>query len=154
MAGQKILLPFNFTDMDRKSLEFFTKIFAFSKDCRVTLFHTYTPIPKIDTNSSTVMGRLSASMQYLYNQMKEKEEALAEARQHLIENGFMDNQVEYVFRPRAKQVADEIIDTVIEGRYEIIILNCRPYRITRLFMQSVHNKVVSLLKDVTVCIVT
>jgi len=154
MASQKILLPYNFTDMDKKALEFFIKTFGLSKDCHITLFHIYTSLPKIETDSSTVMGRLSTSMQYLAKQQREKEEALAEARQYLIKKGFADGQVDYVFRPREKQVVDEIIDAALEGRYDIIILNCRPYRITRLFIQSIHNRVVTALKDVAVCIVT
>ena len=154
MASQKILLPYNFTDMDKKALEFFIKTFSLRKDCHITLFHIYTPLPKIETDSSTVMGRLSTSMQYLVKQQIEKEEALAEVVQLLIQRGFPDGQVDYIFRSRIKQIADEIIDTAVEGRYKIIILSYRPYRITRLFIQSVHNKVVTTLKDVTVCIVT
>jgi nucleotide-binding universal stress UspA family protein len=100
------------------------------------------------------MGRLSSSMQYLTKQLREKETALKDAREYLLKNGFTENQPNYIFRARGKQLADEIIDTAKEGNYLIIVLNHRPYRITRLFMQSVHSKVVSSLKDVTVCIVT
>ncbi|MEW6672391.1 MAG: universal stress protein [Thermodesulfobacteriota bacterium] len=154
MAGQKVLLPYNFTDMDRKATEFAVKTFAGAKDCNITLFHTYTPLPKIETDSSTVMGRLSASMQFLSQQQRKKEDSLLEVKAYLRERGFAEGQLAYIFRPRSKPLADEIIDTAATGKFDVIILNYRPYRITRLFIQSVHNKVVTALKDVAVCIVT
>ena len=154
MASQKILLPYNFTDMDRKAVEFVINTFGGTKDCSVTLFHMYTPLPKVETDSSTVMGRLSTSMQFLSQQQRDKEDALIEVMAYLQERGFAREQVDYVFRPRSKPLADEIVEAAAAGRYAVIILNCRPYRITRLFIQSVHNKVVTALKDVAVCIVT
>ncbi len=154
MAKQKILLPYNFTEMDRKSLDFLIRTFSRHEDIETTLLHIYTPLPAIETDSSTVMGRLTSSMQYLSQQLREKEEALIDAKEHLVKNGFTDRQVNYIFRARAKQLSDEIIETVKNGDYSIVVMNYRPYRITRLFIQSVHNKVVSSLRDVTVCIIT
>ena len=154
MANQKILLPYNFTDMDRKAVEFAVTTFAGAKGYDITLLHVYTPLPKIETDSSTVMGRLSASMQFLSQQQREKEDALIDVMAHLQERGFAEEQLAYIFRSRSKSLADEIIDTAAAGRFDVIILNYRPYRITRLFIQSVHNKVVTNLKDVAVCIVT
>lgn len=154
MASQKILLPYNFTDMDRKALAFAVKTFRFCEDCHITLLNIYPPLPKVETDSSTVMGRLSASMQFLSKQQREKEEGLLNAKKYLMENGFAEAQLDHIFKPRAKQVADEIVDTAVAGRFDIVILNYRPYRITRLFIQSVHNRVVAAVKDITICIVT
>jgi nucleotide-binding universal stress UspA family protein len=154
MANQKILLPYNFTDMDRKAAEFAAATFAGAKAYDITLLHVYTPLPKIETDSSTVMGRLSASMQFLTRQQREKEDALLEVKAHLQERGFAEGQVACNFKSRARPLAEEIIDTAAAGKFDIIILSCRPYRVTRLFIQSVHNKVITALKDVVVCIVT
>ena len=154
MTNQKILLPYNFSSMDRKAVEFVVKTFGGAKECKITLLHVYTPLPKVETDSSTVMGRLSASMQFLSQQQREKEAALLEVQAHLKERGFSEEQLAYIFKSRSKPVADEIIDTAAGGRFDVIILNYRPYRITRMFIQSVHNKVVTTLKDVAVCIVT
>jgi hypothetical protein len=154
MASQRILLPYNFTDMDRKAVEFLVKTFGGAKDCKITLLHIYTPLPKVETDSSTVMGRLSASMQFLSQQQRDKETALLEVQEHLKKRGFTQEQLAYIFKSRSKSLADEIIDTAAGGRFDVIVLNYRPYRITRLFIQSVHNKVVTTLKDVAVCIVT
>ncbi|MDF1591948.1 MAG: universal stress protein [Desulfobacterales bacterium] len=154
MANQKILLPYNFMDMDKKAVEFAVKTFGSAKDCNITLFHIYTPLPKVETDSSTVMGRLSASMQFLSRQQREKEDSLIEVMANLQDRGFAEEQLAYIFKSRSRPLADEIIDTATGGRFDVVILSCRPYRITRLFIQSVHNKVVTALKDVAVCIVT
>ena len=154
MAKQKILLPYNFTEMDRKAVDFVIHTFNHQELIEITLLHIYTPLPAIETDSSTVMGRLTSSMQYLAKQVKEKEKGLEETKAYLLKNGFIDRQVNYIFRARAKQLADEINETARDGGFAMVVLNYRPYRITRLFTQSVHNKVISLLKDVTVCIVT
>jgi len=154
MAKHKILLPYNFTEMDRKTVDFVIRTFSHQESIEITLFHIYTPPPAIETDSSTVMGRLTAGMQYLSKQMKEKEQVLAETRAYLLENGFEDRQVNYIFRGRTKQLADEIKETVKEGDFSMVVLNYRPYRVTRLFIQSVHSKVISALRGVTVCIVT
>ena len=73
MAKQKILLPYNFTEMDCKAVDFVIRTFGHLEHVEITLFHIYTPLPAIETDSSTVMGRLTSSMQYLSKQMKEKE---------------------------------------------------------------------------------
>ena len=154
MAKHKILLPYNFAEMDRKAIDFVIRTFNHQKLVEITLLHIYTPLPAIETDSSTVMGRLTASMQYLSKQMKEKEDGLEETKAYLLENGFTDTQVNYIFKARAKQLADEISETARKGDFNMVVLNHRPYRITRLFIQSVHSKVIASLKDVTVCIVT
>lgn len=154
MAVQKILMPMNFSEMDRKALSFVLRTFSHQEGVHVSLFHIYTPIPEIDTPSGTVMGRLSSSMQFLSSQLREKEEALKENQVYLISNGFNDDQVDYIFRSRVKQVADEIIDTVKNEGFDIVVLSCKSSRITRLFIQSVHQKVIVSLANVTICIVT
>jgi len=154
MATQKILLPYNFTEMDKKAVEFVVKIFGKTKDCKITLLHVYTPLPNVETDSSTVMGRLSASMQFLSQQQREKEAALLEVKEHFKERGFAEAQLDHIFKSRSRPLAEEIIDTTTGGRFDVIVLNSRPYRITRLFIQSVHNKVITALKNVVICIVT
>ena len=153
MGTSTILVPYNFTAIDQKTIEFITKTFGPRKETKITLFHIYIPLPKIETASSTVMGRLSSSMHYLAGDLKEKEATLRNARKIILEKGFAEQQVDYIFRPRSKPVAEEIIETAA-GRYDVIVLSYRPYRITRTFVQSVHNKVIAALRDITVCIVT
>ena len=154
MEKQKVLIPYNFTEIDRRALDFVIRTYASCDGCMVTLLHIYVPLPKIQTESSTVMGRLASSMRYLTSELNEKEKDLNKAKQYLQESGFSEKQVDHIFKPRSKQIADEIVEIVQNDMYDVVVLNCRPYRITRAFAQSVHNKVIASLQKVTVCIVT
>jgi len=111
MGTSTILVPYNFTAIDQKAIEFITKTFGPRKETKITLFHIYIQLPQIETASSTVMGRLSSSMHYLSRDLKEKEATLRNAREIILEKGFAEHQVNYIFRPRSKSVAEEIIET-------------------------------------------
>jgi len=76
------------------------------------------------------------------------------AKQNLLENGFLESQVRYIFKPRSKDVAREIIDFVSSGHVDLIVINRKPGKITRFFTGSVINKLASALKNVTICLVT
>jgi len=154
METQKVLVPYNFTQIDQRSLDFVVRTYGNRDESNITLLHIYVPLPKIDTDSTTVMGRLSSSMHYLVGELNEKENDLNKAKQYILEGGFSDTQVNHIFKPRSKQIADEIIEIVQNDHYDVVVLNSRPYRITRAFSQSVHNKVIASLRNVTVCIIT
>ena len=154
MAELKVLIPYNFTGVDRKSLDFAIQAYGQEKEVKITLLHTYVSLPQIEPASNTVMSRLSSNMHYLRSELLEKEKEINQIKQYLMDGGFRDDQIDYDFKPRSKSVADEIIATAKTRGSKIIILSYRPHRITRAFIQSVHNKVISTLKDVTVCVVT
>ena len=154
METQKVLVPYNFTEIDQRALDFVVGTYGNREGGAVTLLHIYVPLPKIETESTTVMGRLTSSMHYLAGELTEKEKELNKAKQYLLERGFSEAQVNHIFKPRSKSIADEIIEIVKNDHYNVVVLNCRPYRITRAFAQSVHNKVIDSLRNVTVCIVT
>ncbi|NQT55314.1 MAG: universal stress protein [Desulfobacteraceae bacterium] len=154
MANQKILLPYNFTNYDQKALDFVVRTFVHLKDVEVSLFHTYTPVPEIEMRESPVMDKLKDSLNYLSQRIKEQEAALNVAKHNLLENGFSKNQIRYIFKPRNKDIAGEIIDIALNGHFNLIVINRKPGKITRLFTGSVFNKVASALKDITICLVT
>lgn len=154
MTGQKILLPYNFTDIDRKALEFAIRTFARPEGNHLSLFHTYTPLPKIETDSSTIMGKLKSSLHYLSEELRKKEADLESTRQHLIENGFSPDTVDYIFTEREQDISDEIIKTVVKGSFDVVVLSYKQERVTRFYKKSAHNKVVSNLKSTVICIVT
>jgi hypothetical protein len=154
MAGRKILLPYNFTNGDQKALDFVISTFVHLKDVEVTLFYAYTPVPEIKMNDSPVMDKLKANLNYLAQNIKEQEVGLSAAKQSLLENGFSENQIRYIFKPRKKDVAGEIIDLATEGHHDLIVINRKPGKITRFFTGSVFSKVVSGLKNKTVCLIT
>ncbi len=154
MATQKILVTYNFTSYDQKALDFVIRIFAHLKDVEVTLLNVYTPVPKLDTRESPVMAKFQRNLDYLTQKVKEQEAGLKEARQYLVQNGFTENQFSYLYKPRKKDIIGEIVDIATKDNFNIVVMNRKPGKVTRFFTGSVFNKVVSALKDKTVCIVS
>ncbi len=154
MASQKILLPYNFTSYDQKALDFVIRTFAQVKDVEITLFNSYTAVPEIGQTDSPVMDKLKANLTYLSQRIHEQEEGLKVAKRNLLENGFSEDQIHYVFKPRRKDISGEIIDLALNGQYNLVVINRKPGKVTRFFTGSVLNKVASALKNVTICLVT
>ena len=154
MATQKLLLPYHFTHLDQKALDFVVDTFGKIENIAVTVFNAYTPIPEIDTDATSVKGKLKGSLSYLYQKIKEYEALLDEVKDKLIEGGFPENRVDCIFRPRKKDIASEIIELATSDKFDIIVLNRKHARVTRFFSGSISHKVVMTLKDVTVCIIS
>ena len=154
MATQKLLLPYNFTRLDQKALDFVTSTFGKLENIAVTVFNAYTPIPEIETDETSVTGKLKENLRYLLQKIKENEALLNEVKDKLIEGGFSESRVDCIFRPRKKDIASEIIDEATSEKFDFIVLNRKHARVTRFFSGSISHKVVMTLKDVTVCIVS
>ena len=154
MAGEKILLPFKFTDYDQRALDFVIRHFAHLKDAEITLFHAYTPAPEIESRDSPVMDRLRESLNYLAQRIQDQEAGLTAAGERLLENGFSEDQVRYVFKAKKKEIACEIRDLASDGCFDLVVINHKPGKVTRFFTGSVFNKVVNNLKETTVFIKT
>jgi hypothetical protein len=153
MVAPRILLPYNFTIYDEKALDFVIKTFANQKDAKITLFFTYTPLPELDMESP-VLNQMKGAVRSLSQELNAKEIGLKSAREALLRGGFSGDQVDYTFKKRIKSIADEIIDSASRGHYTVLVLSRQPGKATRLFARSVHNKVLSALKNVTICIAT
>ena len=154
MATQKLLLPYNFTSFDKKALDFVINCFGKLDDIEVTVFNAYTPVPEIDTDTSLVTGKLKGSLSYLSQKILEQETELNTIKQLLVDNGFSDGRVHTVFQPRKKDVAGEIIDIATANDFNIIVISHKPGKATRFFTGSRYSKVISALKNVTVCVVS
>jgi hypothetical protein len=133
MATQKILMPYNFTANEKKALDFIINTFAHRRDVKVTLFNTYAPLPKIDM---------------------EKEAGLKSIMDYLLEKGFSEDQIDYIFKQRERTIVEEIISIVSKGHYGVLVLSRQSGKATRLFARSLHSKVLHALKDITICIAT
>ena len=153
MVAPRILLPYNFTIYDEKGLDFVIKTFANQKDAKITLFYTYTPLPELDMESA-VLKQMKGTVRSLSKELSEKETGLESARESLLRSGFSADQVDYIFKKRVKSIADEIIETASKGHYTVLVLSRQPGKATRLFARSVHNRVLAVLKNVTICIAT
>ncbi len=154
MAIQKILLAYNFSGLDQKAINFVTSAFAHIKGVEVTVFHAYTPVPNIETESSLVTGKLKGSLNFLAQQIMEREKDLKSVADELAGQGFEPERVHTIFRPRKKDIATEIISLAQENKFDTIILNRKATRVTRFFSGSVSHKVMMTLKDTNVCIVS
>ena len=154
MAKLKLLLPYNFTGFDQKALDFVINTFGKIKNSEITVFNAYTPIPEIDTAATSITGKLKGSLSYLSQKISEQEAELKTIKQKLVENGFEDDRVQTVFQPRKKEVAAEIIDIAKNNKFDVIVISHKPGRATRFFTGSRYGKVISALKDVTVCVVS
>lgn len=154
MASQKILLPYNFTSNDQKALDFVIRSFAHQQDVELTLFNAYTSVPDIEVRGSPIMETMRGNLSYLSQKIKEREDELMVVRNKLLENGFSKDRIHTVFEPKKKDIAGEIVDLALKGRFNVVVLNRKPGKIARFFTGSVFDKVVTSLKETTVCIVS
>ena len=154
MAIQKILVAYNFTNLDKKAIDFVTNTFAHIDGVEITFFHAYSPLPEIETQTSEVTGKLRTSLSYLSQQVMERENDFKETIENLSKNALANSQVQTVFRPRKKDIASEIIGFNRETNFDVIVLNRKASRVTRFFSGSVSNKILMTLKETTVCIVS
>ena len=154
MASQKILVPYNFTHYDEKALNFVINNFSQHSDYEITLFYAYTAVPKVEMKNDPVMGKIKDSLSFLNQKIKESEERLKKVATKLVQNGFKEENVRTIFKPRKKHISVEIIELARNQRSDIIVINQRPGKIKYFYTGSVFNKVVSALRDCVVCIVS
>jgi len=154
MDNISILLPYNFTNLDQKALGFVSKLFSHFPEVEVTLFNVYTSAPTIEMKDSPVMRKMQENLRHL-NQLKDEQEAaLEKAKQQLVSQGFLENSIRIVFKPKHKDTASHIIETAIEEKHDVVVINRKSGKMSRFFIGSVFNKVIPALKNKTVCIVT
>jgi len=154
MAINKILLAYNFTQLDQKAIDFVISAFAHLKETEITIFNAYTPVPDIETLDTSITGKLKGSMGYLGQQITQRENELNEVKQQFVQAGFPEDRIKTQFQPRKRDIASEIIESAVNNKFDVIVLNRKHARVTRFFSGSVSHKVVMNLKDTTVCIVS
>ena len=154
MAAQKILLPYNFTILDQKAIAFVSRTFSHLEEVEITLFNAYTPVPEIESQDTSVMGKLKGNLSYLSQNIMQREADLGTVKEKLIQSGFAQNSILTLFKPRKKDIATEIVELAKKDNYNIIVINHKSGKASRFFTGSVFSKVVSALKDITVCIVS
>ena len=154
MAIQKILLPYNFTILDKKAMEFVSDAFSHLEDVAIMLFHAYTPAPDIETPDTSVTGKLKSSMNFLAQKIMQQENELEAVKKQLVIKGFATSRVHVFFKPRKKDVASEIMDFATQEKVDLIVINHKSGKATRFFTGSVYNKIVSTLTNTTVCVVS
>lgn len=152
MATNKVLIPYNFTVNDRKSLAFAIDTFAHKETVKITLLNIYIPLPAIDMSASPELTKMKNGLAFLSQELKKKENGLKTAQAYLIENGFSEDQVDYVLKKKEVSIADDIVNMVLEEYYNVLVLSRQPAKVTRLFTRNVHDRALAILEAVTVCI--
>ena len=154
MGGKRILVPFNFSDYDEKALHHIIRNYAGQKWVNVALFHVYTPLPELDGYSNPGLGRLKSTMASMWREVREKEKDLAQVKKDLVENGFLEKQVRYIFKEREKNIGIEIVRAVRTGNYDTIVTAQKPGRATRSFTRKVHDILLSELRNREIVFIT
>lgn len=154
MDIKRILIPYNFTDLDRKALAFVGQSFSHIREAEVALFNVYTPIPTIAMTGSPVMKKMHENLSYLKKLIAEQEDALKTARDILLSKGFSEKRVRIVFKPKKTDIASHIIETATDEKHDVIVINRKSGRVGRFFTGSVFNKIVTSLKGVTICVIS
>ena len=86
--------------------------------------------------------------------MEDHEESLKQAGRKLVEQGLSSYQIHYIFKPRKRGLALEIIDLVNAMGINVLVINRRPGKVSRFFTGNVFDKVAAELRDVAVFLVT
>ena len=154
MAGRRLLLPQNFSPNDRKAVEFVVNTFGRLKDVSVTLFHAYTPLPPVEVSHSTVTDKLRSNLSFLQQQINDKEAGMEALKAELVEKGFAESGIHQVFKPRKKDIAGEIADIYGQTHFDCLVLSRKPGKVSRFFTGSVHQKLLAMLKETTICVVS
>lgn len=152
MATYKVLMTYNFTIDDQKSLDFIVNAFAKRADVLVTLFSVYTPLPEVDVKASPELAKMSRGVAFLASEVREKEQGLKAAKEYLVKNGFADECVDYILKKKTKPKSREIIDLILKKKYHVLVLSRQAAKVTRFYARGVHNQLLSALKDITLCI--
>jgi len=154
MAATKILVPYNFSILDQKAIGFVIRTFVHLEEVEITLFHVYTPVPELEAQETSVMGKLKGNLSYLSQKIMQQESELKAVKEKLVQNGFAESLTRTVFKPRKKDIASEIVELASSDQMNVIVLSHKSGKATRFFTGSVFSKVVSALKDTSVCVVT
>ncbi len=151
MDKKKVLLPYNFTESDKKALDFVMENYAENKNIIITVLHFYSQVPEIILNRNSVMEKMSDGMHYLRARSKEQEDKIIAVKQRLLDYGV--SNVNYLYSPKKRDVAQEICILARDEEYNTIILN-HSDRITGFFKANVFSKVINTLKGKTVIVIT
>lgn len=137
----KILIPYNFTVNDEKSINFVINRFVEKKVVEITLFHAYSPVPEIDMRNNPVLAKLARETSYLKHQQTEKKERFDKIRQNFIAKGFEGSNIDCLFTPVKQDIADDIIKLCITRKFKIVVLARNPGNIVNYFTRSISKKV-------------
>lgn len=137
----KVIIPYNFTENDKKSIDFVINHYLGNPNVQLTLFHGYTPVPEIDSEHSPVMNRMSQAVSYLRSQLKGQEQILEDIKQVLIMKNFNSQNIKCMFVPLVDDLATDLIRLIKNDNYDAVVFNKNPGNIINYFTRSISGRV-------------
>jgi hypothetical protein len=156
MKEKKVLVPYNFSQQDEKVIHYIIHNYAGDVNISVTLFHLYTPVPKIGSLSPSLHPSLSFMKEKMGSQIKElfdKEADFERLVQNLLENGFSPEHLNTVLRAKKDTIGTEIIQLVQKEDYNTVVMSKTPGKGLMSFKENVHAKLLSSLRDCIIIII-
>jgi len=154
MVRKQVLVPFNFTPYDERSLHYVMRMFAGQERVFVMLYHVYTPLPELDGYSSPSLGRLKSTIASMWQEVREKETDLKRVKEDLVENGFNEGQIGYQLHPGKKSIGAEVVEAARKGGYDMIVISQKPKKASRAFRKKIHDILLSELVNTEIVIIT
>lgn len=148
----KVLIPYNFTANDEKSLDFVASKYS-GGDVHLTLFHAYQPVPHIDVKNNPIMDKAERAGSYLRQLLGEQEKELERVRQRLITMGFRGDNLECVFTALHDDLAADIIHLAQTRDVDEVVLNRNPGNIVNYFSRSISKRVTNILTEIRVHVI-
>ena len=136
----KILIPYNFTGNDEKSIDWVCREYLEKNGADITLFHAFAPAPVVDTLNNPIMEKVNRGSISLRLAQEEQKKTLDWIRQTLVDRGFRSGAVRCVFEPIKQDVAADIIKWVEKEKYDVVVLNRNPGNIINYFTRSISKR--------------
>jgi nucleotide-binding universal stress UspA family protein len=154
---KKILVAFDDSENAMRGVEFVAK--SFTQDHRITLFSVIPGTAAACEIFSPELTTYFLSQREIFCSMQDKKtelvnQAMAKAKQVLMDAGFTEDNITLRVEPQKKGVARDIIDKAASG-YDIIVIGRRGLStIKEFFLGSVSQKIVSSAGDISVVLVS
>jgi nucleotide-binding universal stress UspA family protein len=153
---QKILVAFDDSENSMRAVDYISR--AFSKDSRVTLFSVLPDTAALCDMNSPELTAYFKSQQMAFCALEDQkkklvEDALAKAKQHLVEAGFDGGSIHLKAEPKKKGIARDIIAEAASG-YDLLVMGRRGVSgVKEFFLGSITQKVLHNIKDVSVLVI-
>jgi hypothetical protein len=137
----RILIPYNFTMNDEKSIDFVGTRYARRKEVEITLFHAFSPVPEIDSRNNPIMDKVIRSTSYLLSQQNEQKNAMESAKEKLMHYGFGGHHIQCLYAQMRQDIASDIIRLWKTGKFDVVVLSRNPGNIINYFSRSISKRV-------------
>ncbi|MGP8051305.1 MAG: universal stress protein [Desulfobaccales bacterium] len=157
----KLLIALDSSPGAWRAVEYVARTFGATPGVQVTLLHILSGLPPalwddghvLEEQEQDSRKRLVAAWQ----QRQEKQWLVLahKAKQHLDAAGLGSEAVHHLFKPKYYDVAEDIIDTTLEGAYDTVVMGRRGLGMAKsLLLGSIARKVVDNAKGCAVTVVT